>query len=181
MAAAAPIEGVAVHTEDASNSQPASSASGASATSTAVDAVGYAVEAEAPATAELARSQQCSICLLDVLPEHHASAAHPDSGCLHRFHWTCLATHLAVDTSCPNCRRPYHIHGVYEVSPTGERRLHMPEYRTREPRPVDTSQYNMLQRCCMHRLAIPVIGVISLLIALPICTMVLLLLSPDES
>lgn len=185
MAAAAPVDAVVVDTDETLCRQLGSHANEATENEATeadtVDVVGYAVEAEAPTTTGPRRSHQCSICLLDVLPEQHASAAHPDSGCLHSFHWACLATHLAVDTSCPNCRRPYHIHGVYEVSPTGERRLHVPQHRRREPRPVDTSQYTMVQRCCMHKLAIPVIGMVSLIVALPICTMVLFLLAPDGS
>eukprot|EP01043_Picozoa_sp_COSAG02_P052166 COSAG02_NODE_5582_length_4214_cov_17.001215_1_plen_181_part_00 len=145
------------------------------------DVVGHVVEAEPPTNSGPTRSRQCSICLLDVLHEQRSSTAHPASGCLHTFHWDCLATALAVDTSCPNCRRPYHVHGVYEVSPTGERRLHKPQYRTREQVPVDTSQYTMIQRCCMHRLAIPVIGMVSLLIAVPISTTLLILMVPDNN
>ena len=172
MAAVATVEAVAVDDRAA--------VTGQSAVDDGADMVGYVIEAEPPTHAGI-RSQQCSICLLDVLQEQRSSAAHPASGCLHTFHWDCLATALAVDTSCPNCRRPYHIHGVYEISPTGERRLHKPQYRTREPRPVHTSEYTTIQRCCMHRMAIPVIGIISLVIAVPISTTLLILMVPENN
>ena len=44
---------------------------------------------------------------------------------------------------------------------------------------VDTSQYTMPQRCCMHRLAIPVIGILSMIIASLITAPLLFLLVHD--
>eukprot|EP01046_Picozoa_sp_COSAG06_P000270 COSAG06_NODE_7_length_38054_cov_37.302569_32_plen_244_part_00 len=109
--------------------------------------------------------QQCSICLLDVLPDQHRAAAHPDSGCPHEFHWACLADSLAlVSSTCPNCRRPYHVNGVYEISPDGERRLHVPDERVRagaagagEPIRTRADDYGAVGRFCQHRLALPTI------------------------
>jgi hypothetical protein len=130
-------------------------------------------------------AQKCSICLLDVLPDQHRSAAHPASGCIHSFHWACLAASLAVDTSCPNCRRPYHEHGVYEISPGPEgdtQRLHRPELRMREPSaggPAADVQYTLGEQCCQHRLAYPMCAFLALLLGLLLCSGVLFLLAND--
>eukprot|EP01043_Picozoa_sp_COSAG02_P068066 COSAG02_NODE_11167_length_1778_cov_1.790947_2_plen_164_part_00 len=105
--------------------------------------------------------QQCSICLLDVLEEQHHAYAHPDSGCIHRFHWPCLADSLALSSQCPNCRRPYHELGVFEVVPHGVgSKHHIPDLRVREsqpPRANGAVGQGGLQRFCQSRMALPII------------------------
>jgi hypothetical protein len=59
--------------------------------------------------------QQCSICLEDVTYGQKRGQAHPLSGCTHAFHWTCLLDALVYDSNCPNCRRPLHTYGLYEL------------------------------------------------------------------
>lgn len=134
-----------------------------------------------PTVAEVAPAveQQCSICLLDVLPNQHRATAHPDSGCRHSFHWPCLADALALSSTCPNCRRPYHVHGVYEISPQGDSRLHIPDARARSPRPDDGAtmvEHGALGRCCQHKLALPAVV---LVIALPILVLFAIKMTKD--
>eukprot|EP01043_Picozoa_sp_COSAG02_P030375 COSAG02_NODE_1936_length_10314_cov_6.250024_2_plen_190_part_00 len=106
--------------------------------------------------------QQCSICLLDVLEEQHHAYAHPESGCTHKFHWPCLADSLALSSQCPNCRRPYHDLGVFEVlAHDGGCKHHIPDLRVRESQPTGAGgaagQGGLLQRFCQSRMALPVI------------------------
>ena len=84
------------------------------------------------ATAAESAPPECSICLAEVLETQHRAAAHPDSGCTHVFHWACLADSLALSSLCPLCRRPFHTHGIFEISATGERRHHIPDERHRQ-------------------------------------------------
>ena len=105
--------------------------------------------------------QQCSICLLDVLKEQHHAYAHPDSGCTHKFHWSCLADSLALSSQCPNCRRPYHELGLFEVLPhNGGSKHHIPDLRVRECQPPladGAAGQGRVQRWCQSRMALPVI------------------------
>ena len=109
--------------------------------------------------------QQCSICLLDVCEEQHHACAHPDSGCTHKFHWPCLADSLALSSQCPNCRRPYHGLGVFEVlAHHGGSKHHIPDLRVRESQPTGAGgaaeQGGLLRRFCQSRMALPVITTI---------------------
>ena len=86
--------------------------------------------------------EQCSICLMDITEEEKRAKAHPANGCRHTFHWSCLIDSLVLDTTCPNCRREYSQHGVYEIDGCAKQinaKLHLPDKHQRS-QVVDASE-----------------------------------------
>jgi hypothetical protein len=136
--------------------------------------LGQAISEEALRQSWQWAPEKCSICLLDITKEDERGKAHPGNGCHHSFHWACLLGSLTLDSTCPNCRRDYSVHGVYQIlgSSSADQdqpaaaKFHLPDKRQRGR--ADAAEWGRLQatvqpEALWHRVFVPAF-VISLLV-----------------